>query len=132
MRTSSYCAISFNPLTTSSNGNIAPGETHSQWVFSFVKNDDWTKLKTESSEYWWIVKIFCRLSSTTNTYRHAFSLVSGILVISKLHSFTLSAFALLFALIFINFSAYVNNLQIALALPITLLVFEAAFSDGKE
>ena len=75
--------------------------------------------------------MFCRLSSTTNTYRHAFALVSGVLVISKLHSFTLSAFALLFALIFINFSAYVNNLQIALALPFTLLAFEWMFSDGK-
>lgn len=75
------------------------------------------------------LQLFCRLSTTSNTYRHALSLVSGVLVISKLHSFTLAAFALLFALIFINFSAYVNNLQIAIALPITLLAFEWMFSD---
>ena len=75
--------------------------------------------------------IFCRLQPEKSPMGHAFSFITGFMILIKLQSFMIASMVLLSILLVINVSMYVNRTSMIFIIPVLLLSFELYFGQGR-
>ena len=75
--------------------------------------------------------IFCRLQSEKSPMGHAFSFITGFMILVKLQSFMVASLVLLSILLVINLSMYISRSSMVIVIPLFLVSLEVYFGQGS-